>query len=276
MNEMAHRFHALHRTAGSDILTLPNAWDALSARTVEAAGARAIATTSAGVSWSLGRPDGGGISRREAVDVVSRVARVVSVPVTADIETGYGDGSPAAVAETMRAIIAAGAVGVNIEDGLDAAGRALYEPSQQSERIAAARATADREGVDVFINARIDTFLFDVGEPAGRIANTIERARTYLSAGANGVFVPGVTDRDTIRALASSIDAPLNVMAGPGAPTVEELRELGVARVSVGPAITLAVMAVTKAAAQELLQGGTYRSLEAGMHFGEAVSLFQA
>ncbi len=186
----ADQFRSLHR-AGTP-LVLVNAWDAASARIVEAAGASAVATTSAGVAWSLGTPDGDALGRDLAVGLVARVAAAVSVPVTADIESGFG-ATPAEVGQTVRAIIEAGAVGVNIEDTWRSEGAALRTVADQCARLAAARAAAHESGVPLFINARVDVFL----RSAGGVEDALARASAYLDAGADGVFVPGVTDADT-------------------------------------------------------------------------------
>jgi 2-methylisocitrate lyase-like PEP mutase family enzyme len=270
--DLAATFRRLHRPQNGAILVLPNAWDALSARVIEHAGARAVATTSAGVSWALGRPDGQAVTRTEMIEAVRRITRAVQVPVTADIESGYGSGSPDDVAETVRAVVDAGAVGINLEDA-PGRGDPLMSPEEQATRIAAARAAG---GPDLFINARVDVYLRQVGAEAARLDETVRRARAYAAAGADGVFVPGVVDAPTIGRLAEAIDAPLNIMASPGAPTIAELARLGVARVSVGPAITRAAMATIRDAARELLRGGTYDSLADGIPFAEANALFPA
>lgn len=273
LRDRAAAFRRLHRADARTILVLPNAWDVISARLVEEAGARAIATTSAGISWSLGRPDGEGLTRAEMLDAVRRIAGAVRVPVTADVEGGYGTGTPDEVAETVRAVLAAGAVGVNLEDALGHGGQPLRTPDDQAARIAAARAAARAEGVELFINARVDVYLLEVGAPEGRFDETIRRARVYVTAGADGVFVPGVLDAPTIQRLAAAVVAPLNVLAKPGAPSVSELRELGVARVSVGPGVASAAMAVIRRAAVELLGPGTYAALRGGVSYAEANAL---
>jgi 2-methylisocitrate lyase-like PEP mutase family enzyme len=230
--DQARRFRSLHTS--SRPLALANAWDVASARVIEAAGAPAIATTSAGVAWSLGSPDGDALTRERALELISRISAAVAVPVTADIEGGYGQDA-ADVAKTVTGVLAAGAVGVNIEDG-------TRPPGELAARLAAARQAADRAGADLFLNARIDTYLFGLGDPDTRLAETLDRARRYVDAGADGIFVPGVTDTTTIAALARAILVPLNVMAGPGAP---------------------------KVAAQELLDTGGYDSLADGIAFHE-------
>lgn len=273
--QRADAFRRLHQRESGSLLVLPNAWDAMSARVIEEAGARAIATTSAGVAWALGRRDGEGLTRDQMINAVERITRVVRVPVTADVERGYGDGTPADVAETVRRVIGAGAVGINLEDAPGRDGATLMEVDAQVERIAAAREAASGEGVELFINARVDVYLAQAGPPDGRFDEAVRRARAYASAGADGAFVPGVADGETIRALAATIPLPLNVMAGRGAsPGIEELRALGVARVSIGPALTLAVMGQIRRAAAEILEGGTYTAMEGGLAFADADALF--
>ncbi|MDG4857572.1 isocitrate lyase/phosphoenolpyruvate mutase family protein [Streptomyces sp. T-3] len=255
----AQHFRTLHDVTAP--LALANAWDVASARVIEAAGARAIATTSAGVAWSLGSPDGDALARDRALDLVARIASAVEVPVTADIESGYA-ADAAGVAETIAGVLAAGAVGVNIEDG-------IRPPTELAARIAVAKQTAERAGVALFVNARIDTFLFGTGG----LEQTLDRARMYIESGADGIFVPGVTDPTTIAELAREIPAPLNVMAAPGAPTVAELAALGVARVSLGSGIAQSAYAAARRAAEELFTKGTYESTADGIDFGELNSL---
>ncbi|MFL0359380.1 isocitrate lyase/phosphoenolpyruvate mutase family protein [Curtobacterium flaccumfaciens] len=261
----AATFHGLHDHR-SRPLVLVNVWDAVSARLVEDAGATAIATTSAGIAWSLGRPDGNTLTRAEAMDAVARIAASVSVPVTVDIESGYADDADG-VARTVDAVLEAGAVGINIEDG-------RLHPDALADRIGAARRAAERAGVPLFVNARTDVHLAGLVDPERLLAETLERARRYRGAGADGVFVPGVRDVETIRALVESIDAPVNVMAGPGSPTVSELARIGVARISLGSAVAQAAYAVARQATAELLATGTYDSLAAGVDYAELNALF--
>ncbi|WP_329789427.1 isocitrate lyase/phosphoenolpyruvate mutase family protein [Lentzea sp. DG1S-22] len=257
-------FHALHAQGP---LVLPNAWDVASALIVEAAGAQAVATTSAGVAWSLGAPDGDALDRDLAIDLVARIVKAVEVPVTADIESGFGEDA-AGVAETAKAVEEAGASGVNIEDGR---GAALRDVREQKERLQAAREGAPT----LYINARVDVFLRGIGEPQERLQHTLDRARVYLEAGASGIFVPGVTDLETVELLARNINAPLNVLAGPGAPAVRELGTAGAARISVGTALASAAYATAKKAAEELLAKGTYDSTGEGLGYAELNALFR-
>jgi 2-methylisocitrate lyase-like PEP mutase family enzyme len=242
-------FRARHLSG--EPLVLPNAWDAASARLIEKAGAEAIATTSAGVAWSLGVPDGNLLPPDDAAAAVARIVRVVDVPVTADIEAGLGD-----VGGTVRKVLDAGAVGINIEDGAQA----------HPERVAEARAVS----ADLFINARIDTFLISVGG----VDETVTRALSYLDAGADGIFVPGVVDAAVIGELVARIPAPLNILAGPGAPAVAELAKLGVRRVSVGSSFPAAAYALVMDAAAEVLRSGTYDRLRTEVTYDDLNGVF--
>ncbi|TGB07082.1 isocitrate lyase/phosphoenolpyruvate mutase family protein [Streptomyces sp. MZ04] len=270
LRDSALKFRSLH-TPGRP-LVLPNAWDGASARIVEAAGAAAVATTSAGVAWDLGAADGDRLGRDRALGTVARIADAVGVPVTADIESGYAR-DLAGVTDTVRAVLAAGAVGVNIEDALYDGDAPLRPVAEQAERIAAARAAADAAGVPLFVNARIDTYLRGVGARVDRVGLTLERAAAYLTAGADGIFVPGAVDPATVKVLVEGVAGPLNVMAGPGAPSVAEFAGLGVARISVGAGLAQAAHAVVRRAARELLAEGTYESLAGGLDYGELNAL---
>ena len=175
-------------------LVLPNAWDAASARVIELAGALGIATTSAGVSWSCGRADGQKLRREEMIQAIRYVVQTVAVPVTADIESGYGSGSTHDVAETVRALVAIGAVGINLEDSPGRDGEVLLAPDAHVERIRAAREAARAAGGDLVINARTDVYLMQVGAPETRFDRAVQRANLYRAAGADCLFVPGVID----------------------------------------------------------------------------------
>jgi len=267
-SEKAARFRRLHDARP---LVLPNAWDSASARVIELAGAPAIATTSAGVSWALGKGDGQRLDRTEMMEAVRRIVDAVTVPVTADIEGGYGDGTADDVALSVRLVTEAGAVGINLEDSI---GGTLLPLERQAERILAARDSASAEGIGLFINARTDGYLFGAGAAEARFDDTVRRAAAYLAAGADGVFVPGVVDAGTIGRLVAAIHGPVNIMAGPGSPNTAELARLGVVRVSVGPAIAQAALETVRRAARELLESGTYGTLEAALPFPEANGIF--
>lgn len=271
LNYRAAAFAALHR-AGTP-LVLANAWDVASARVVAAAGAPAIATTSAGVAWSLGYPDGDAVDVDRAIDLIGRIAAAVEVPVTADIESGYA-ADPAGVGRTVGRVLEAGAVGINIEDAQQGGDSPLRPIAEQAQRLAAARAAAQAQGVELYINARTDVYLRSVGEPAERLPATLERAAAYLEAGASGIFVPGITDPAILAELVRGIAAPVNVLVGPGAPPVPQLAALGVARISTGSSLAAAAYAVAQRAARELASTGTYEALAGELDYGTLNALF--
>jgi len=270
-SKLVAHFRQLH---AKKPLILPNAWDAASARVIEAAGALAIATTSAGVSWSFGRADGQKLRREEMLQVIGNIVQSVKVPVSADVESGYGNGSAKDVAETVQALISLGVAGINIEDSPGHDRQILLAPEEHAERIRIARQTATSMGGDLLINARTDVYLFQVGDVRARLSAAVERARLYRRAGADCVFVPGVVDIRTIAELVKAIEGPLNIMAMPGAPSAKQLGEIGVARVSVGPWIAQAALATAQRAARELIEQGTYTSLEASLPFAELNAMF--
>ncbi len=249
----------LHR--GPKILLLPNVWDVASARLIEEARYPAIATTSAGVAFSLGYPDGQKISREEMLARVARIAKAVRVPVTADVEAGYGD-RPQDAGATAEGVIEAGAVGMNFEDGTGDAAHPLADLSLQLEKIHAIREAAAKMEVPLVLNARTDVYLAAVGEPEKRYELALQRAFAYRDAGADCVFVPGVRDPDTIRRLVKDLKWPLNILAVHGSPPVAELEKLGVARVSLGSAPMRATLGLLRRLAEELKTSGTYSQLE--------------
>lgn len=254
----AERFHALH--IAPEVLVLPNAWDSASAVLFEQAGFPAIATTSAGIAFCRGYRDGEQISRDEMLDEVERITAQVGIPVTADLEAGYGR-QPEDVAETVRRAIAAGAVGCNIEDGTVDGDGPLLDFALSVERIRAAREVADSAGLPFVINARTDGFL-RIGSDAAVLAESIRRANAYYEAGARSLFVPQVSDGQTIGRLTREIAGPINILAGPKTPSVTELQALGVARLSVGGGIARAAYTVTRKAAEELRDSGTFAFAE--------------
>ncbi len=247
-------------TTGSQILILANAWDVASARLLEAGGFAAIATTSAGVNWALGYPDGEKIGRPTMLEAVRRIASGVSVPVTADMVAGFG-ATPEDVAETVRGLIEVGAVGFNMEDSTGDPHNPLVEISSHVDKIAAVREAARTVGVPVVINARTDVFLAAVGAPDTRLDHAIRRANAYREAGADCLFVPGVQDSVTIAQLARSIIGPINILARASSPPIPELARLGVARVSVGSGPMLAALGRLRRIATELLGPGTFTAM---------------
>jgi 2-methylisocitrate lyase-like PEP mutase family enzyme len=264
----AEAFRAMHDR--SRILVLPNAWDAMSARVIEEAGARAIATTSAGVAFSVGYPDGEAMPRDEMIAAIARIARVVTIPVSADIESGFAHDARE-VAETVRRVIDAGAVGINLEDQIHDGTHSLYDLEVAVQRVRAAREAADSAGVPLVINARTDVYLLGIGEPDSRFEHAIRRANAYRKAGADCMFIPTVSQRADIERILPALDGPLNLITVPGIPTIPELERLGVARVSVGGRLTLGAMSALKKTVAELLSTGTYESmLEAKTTYADA------
>jgi 2-methylisocitrate lyase-like PEP mutase family enzyme len=271
----AEAFRAMHDR--SKILVLPNAWDPMSARVIEEAGARAIATTSAGVAFSVGYPDGEAMPRDEMIAAIARIARVVTVPLSADIESGFARDARE-VAETVRRVIDAGAVGINLEDAIHRGPPALYDLKTAIERVRAAREAANAIGIPLVINARTDVYLLSIGEPDARFDHAVRRANAYRKAGADCLFVPRIGRPADIERIVAALEGPLNLLAFPGIPTVAELERLGVARLSVGTWPTLAAMSTARKIAAELLGTGTYESMfdGAGLSYPEANRLMAA
>jgi len=234
----AASFRAMHH---GEMLILPNAWDSMSARVFEVAGCKAVATTSAGVSWSLGYPDGERVPWVEFLGATQRIARSLSVPLTVDFESGFS-ATAEELSERVRAIIAAGAAGINLEDSQDHATHSLLPQETAVQRIAAARSAADREGVPLVINARTDSYLQPPSGLPVSFPDVVLRCRAYLAAGADCVYPIGLADLHLIGQLTSELRAPVNIMGRPGSPALAELRGAGVARVSTatGPALLMA------------------------------------
>lgn len=264
--DAAAAFLALHAGRG---FVLPNAWDAGSARILAQVGFPAIATTSAGIAWSCGVPDGGSLDRDTMLEHVGRIASVVDVPVTADLEAGYGD-TAQEVGATVALAAALGVVGANLEDARPGG---LYPIDEAVERVAAARAAAP-PGTFV-LNARTDTYFGGVaGDP---FEETVERATRYVEAGADCIFVPGVAEEDTIRRLVAAIPAPLNVVAGLASTTdAPTLFALGVRRVSLGGSLARASFGLLERAGRELLDAGTLGFLDGAIGYAELQRRFGA
>jgi 2-methylisocitrate lyase-like PEP mutase family enzyme len=255
---------ALHTGPG---FVLPNAWDAGSARILEQIGFPAIATTSAGIAWSCGVPDGEALDRDTMLEHVARIVAMVGVPVTADLEAGYGD-TPDDVGRTVARAVEIGAVGANLED---AAKSGLFGIDEAVDRIAAARAAAPSGSF--VLNARTDTYF--AATRGDVFAETVQRTERYLEAGADCVFVPGVVEQDTIRRLAAAIPGPLNVVAGLAnsidAPT---LFSLGVKRVSLGGSLARATLSMLERAGRELHDSGTLGFLDGAMGYADLQQRF--
>lgn len=249
-NEKAVQFHALHVPGRP--LVLFNCWDAGSAKAIAAAGATAIATASWAVAAANGYPDGEHIPLGVAIDNAARIVGAVDLPVTVDLESGYGS-DPETVAATVARVIKAGAVGCNLEDA-DPVNGSIRSAQDQALRLAAVRAVA--QGFPFFINARTDSFLQadPLTHSAAMLDDVIRRAHIYAENGADGLFVPGLVDRDLIGQLVRASPLPVNLMRGEKTPPLKELAELGVARVSHGPGAYLQMMKALEAAARTALQ----------------------
>lgn len=259
--ELARHFLELH--SGPEILLLPNAWDVASARIFEEAGFPAIGTTSAGVAFSLGYPDGQKIFRDEMLGVVRRIAGAVEIPVTADVEAGFGT-TPDDVADTARAVIAAGAVGMNLEDGAEERPEFLADVNRQKEIIHAVLEAGASARVPFLLNARTDILLYGIGPADTRTARAIERLNAYREAGAPSLFAPGVKDRETIAQLARGVNGPLNILATVGTPPVSELQQLGVARVSLGSGPMRSTLGFLDRMARRLREDGVFTAMTDG------------
>jgi 2-methylisocitrate lyase-like PEP mutase family enzyme len=249
----AQVFRQLH---AEGLLLLTNAWDAGSARLMESLGARAVATTSAGVAWAHGYADGNHLPVRLLATTVAGITRVIRAPLTVDMEGGYSN-DPAAVGEAVATVLDAGAVGINIEDGTGT-------PDLLCAKIEQVKRAGVRLGVDLFVNARTDVYLRGLAPKGRQVEETLARAERYRAAGADGLFVPGVVDAAEIRALASAVGLPLNVMARPGLPSTTELGALGVRRLSAGSSIAEAVFGRAASLATAFLRDGAAAPLAEG------------
>lgn len=267
--DMATSFLAWHRAP--PVLLLPNAWDALSARLFVAVGFGALATTSGGVAWALGYPDGESVPWAEVVAATARIVRCAQVPVTADIEAGYGATS-AEVGEHVAEIIQAGVVGINLEDGLHGPMRSIEDAAA---RISAAREAATKEAIPIVLNARCDIFHLQIGEEDSRLATTVDRCKVYLAAGADCVYPFGLRDPATIAAFVKAVDAPVNITGRPGMPCAAELERIGVARITIASAPTLVTMSSIQKLGVELRATGSFESLNSTLRHPDAQKLFQ-
>jgi 2-methylisocitrate lyase-like PEP mutase family enzyme len=239
-------FRDLHR--GPGLLLLPNAWDALTARLIESLGANAIATTSAGLAWSRGYPDGNALPEEQLIAAIRDIARVIRVPLTVDIEVGYSD-DPAAVARLVGRVLAVGAVGINIEDGEGS-------PDLLCKKVAAIRDHAGHLGAELFINTRTDVYLRGVARGEAAVEEVIRRGARYRAAGCDGLFVPGLSTADSMAAISAAIEPmPLNIMAVPNLPSVDTLRKSGVRRLSAGSSIAQAAIGRTSRLVSSFLTG---------------------
>lgn len=271
--QKALTFRQLHH--GPKILLLPNVWDVASARIIEEAGYPALATTSAGIAFSLGYPDGEKIPKEEMFARIGRIARAVKVPVSADVEAGYGQ-RPEDAGATAKAVIEAGAVGINLEDGSGNPAVPLVDLAVQLKKIEAVREAAIKTGVLLVVNARTDAYLRGVGstdEERYRIA--LDRVLAFRDAGADCVFLPGLRDPALIQRFVNEVKCPVNILAQSGYPSAQELESIGVARISLGSGTMRAGLGLLKRLADELKNAGTYSQLEGAIPGTELNSLMK-
>ena len=260
--EKAEMFLKFHHD--KEILVLLNSWDIGSSKLIEACGYKAIATTSMGIAASLGYPDSQVIQLSEMIGVITGIVKTVQVPVTVDIEAGYGNDQNEII-DSVKKIIATGIVGINIEDSIDL-NPVLIDEMEFCERISAIRALSDSLGFHLVINARTDSFYTSLGSTKEKLFKSIERGNKYREAGADCIFVQPVWEKETISTLVKEINAPINILANPGIggglpPSVRELQDLGVARLSLGSSLMKAALALIKKVADELSKKGTYNIL---------------
>jgi len=248
MTSKAQIFAQLH--AGPDVLILPNAWDAGSARVIETAGAKAIATSSAAVAWANGYPDGEALPFDILLNTVREMARLVSIPISADIEAGYTSDDSSCI-ENVQYVVARGAVGINIEDGTGS-------PDLLADKIAAIKAALGR---DVWVNARTDVYLHNLAQGEAAYEETVKRAKRYRAAGADSIFIPMAVDENDLARFVKAIDAPLNVLAWKGLPPAARLKEIGIRRLSAGSGVAKTSLIHTFAIAKDFLEDGASEPL---------------
>lgn len=261
--EKAELFLKFHQD--KEILVLLNSWDIGSSKLIEASGYKAIATTSMGIAASLGYPDCEVMQLSELIETITGIVNGVHVPVTVDMEAGYGNNLDEII-DSVKKVVATGIVGINIEDSM-ALNPVLIDEMEFCERISAIRALSDSLGFHLVINARTDSFYTSSGTPREKLSESIKRGNKYREAGADCIFVQPVWEKETISTLVREINAPINILANPGMvgagipPSVSELQDLGVARLSLGSALMKATLALIKKVADELSEKGTYNIL---------------
>jgi 2-methylisocitrate lyase-like PEP mutase family enzyme len=260
-SERARAFHTLHKDG---LLILPNSWDAGSARIIEEAGAKAIATSSAAVAWAHGYPDGEALPAETLIATVHETVRAVRIPVSADIEAGFAADARTA-GEFAARVIDAGAVGVNIEDGSE-------PPDLLCAKIERLRRVAATKSVDLWINARLDVYLRKLAEGDAAYDETIRRARLYTDAGANSIFVPGAAEESLIARLVRAISLPLNVLAWPGLPDAAKLKAIGVRRLSAGAGLGRATFGHMRGLAEAFLRDGRSEPFGEGPHANMSIN----
>jgi len=268
-NEKSRRLRELVRAP--QILIMPGAYDVLSALLFEQMGFKAIQGTSGGIAASLGHPDGQVMSRDQFIELSGNFAAAVSVPFNADGERGYGD--EARVKDTVRALVARGVAGMNLEDGAAKGRGGLVELAEQLRKIAAVMETKRELGSEFFLNARVDAFHVITDDPKKALDEAIHRGNAYAEAGGDCIFYLGLHSSQTIGQVAKEVKAPISILAGPQSPSVSELQNLGVARVSYGSGFMKAAITGAKRLAQEIFDKGTCNLLKDGVQTPEIVAL---
>ena len=256
--EKTEEFRSLHES--NHILILPNAWDVPSARVFENAGFPAIATSSAALAVSLGYPDGERMGKDELFSTVKKIASHLTVPLSVDIESGFG-ATKDHLADTVRRVIEAGGIGINIEDISSFDSKTLFSMETQVERIRTIRTVSESLDIPLVINARTDAYRYSAGNEAAKLDETIRRAKAYAEAEPDCLYPMGLADKGAIETFVKAVNKPVNIMARKGAPTIQELEEIGVKRLSLGPRPMYATMGLLKRIAQELTQNRTYETL---------------
>jgi 2-methylisocitrate lyase-like PEP mutase family enzyme len=265
MSSNAKLFRELHHKP--EPLILANAWDAGTARLIENLGGSAVATTSAGVAWALGYPDGIMLPVDKIVQLAQNIVRVIRIPLSVDIEGGYTD-NPTAIGETIRALLGVGVIGINIEDGTDS-------PDLLAAKIEQVKKTANSAGIDLFVNARTDVYLRGLVAKDKRVAETVARGARYKAAGADGFFVPALAEASDITEIVQQVDLPINVMAVPALPPAAELGKLGVHRLSAGSGIAQMAWGMVERLSQDFLNSGrSEQMMEGSMPYRQIQDLF--
>jgi 2-methylisocitrate lyase-like PEP mutase family enzyme len=270
LQEKARLFHSLHQT--EDLLILPNAWDALSAKIFERQGAKAIATTSAGMAAIFGYADGQQFPKDLLFIMVDRIVKSVTVPVTIDLEAGFGD-TPEEICETVLSILKLGAVGINIEDADPKRPGSLFPIAEQAKKIRAIKSLAHKLNVPFFLNARTDVFWLNVGDRETQLQEALARLQAYQEAGADGIFVPGLTDHDLISEVVQKVHLPLNLLAGTWIKDLTTLKPLGVSRITLGSSLTRECAGHSETLVRQYLDGNY--TLNPSLSYSMFNSLFQ-
>src|SRR5690625_663796 len=269
--QKAKQFHELHQR--DDLFILPNAWDVISAKMFEECGFKAIGTTSAGIAVSKGYPDGEAIPLDEMIKAIQNIANAVQVPVSADIESGYGE-TVDEVLHTVKKVVQAGAIGINLEDGTGDTNEHLFDLTLQVEKIKAIKQLREDTNMPLFINARTDTYWLNIKDPAQRLQETIKRAQAFEQAGADCIFVPGLEDIDIIQRLRREITCPINLLVSPNLPSTQKLSNIGIERISCGSAPFRSTVTLIKQMSEEMLQKGSFkRSTDGVLSYKEVTKL---